>query len=282
MAAPPTTPEPGKGPGYYEDLINRVDTRIEEGGAAAEAPHPTTPVGPLPFVCHNHSLLALFFAADGEVPPVMASCACCIDVGPLRRRQRFYVFFFVMALTFFTYGEVLACPAPFPAHPWTGQTDSLHLRAHKGRSRLSLAVMASSLARSSFIHLAPPPATLSNTALSLILSITYPCTPYAHPHPHPHPRNYRTSFRTVQLVAGLPGATGRRLGLLRLLPRRSPTVVLPEECAPSHLTHHERTVPDPQGEEERTERAAARGAYGEEGGGGVQDSGGRSVFYIGR
>ena len=105
MAAPATTPEPGKGPGYYEDLINRVDTRIEEGGAAAEAPHPTTPVGPLPFVCHNHSLLALFFAADGEVPPVMASCACCIDVGPLRRRQRFYVFFFVMTLTFFTYGN---------------------------------------------------------------------------------------------------------------------------------------------------------------------------------
>ena len=125
MASPLATPEPGKGPGYYEDLINRVDTRIEEGGAAAEAPHPTTPVGPLPFVCHNHSLLALFFAADGEVPPVMASCACCIDVGPLRRRQRFYVFFFVMALTFFTYGEVLACPAPFPAHPWTNRFPAL-------------------------------------------------------------------------------------------------------------------------------------------------------------
>lgn len=86
MAADPATAAQPK-EGYYEDLIARVDATVAQGdggGAGYEASQDR--VSLFEFVSHNHSLLAICFAANGEVPPVQAGCGCCVDVGPLSRR----------------------------------------------------------------------------------------------------------------------------------------------------------------------------------------------------
>ena len=78
-----------KDPGYYEDLIARVDTTLAQGEGAGVGEGYEASTGRVSlweFISHNHSLLSICFAANGEVPPVQAGCGCCVDVGPLSRR----------------------------------------------------------------------------------------------------------------------------------------------------------------------------------------------------
>jgi hypothetical protein len=49
------------------------------------------------YVLFSHSVTGLCFAAEGEAPPIFLPC-CCIDVGILSRRQRFYILFATAAM----------------------------------------------------------------------------------------------------------------------------------------------------------------------------------------
>mmetsp|Transcript_49426 Transcript_49426/g.77232 ORF Transcript_49426/g.77232 Transcript_49426/m.77232 type:complete len:217 (-) Transcript_49426:229-879(-) len=55
------------------------------------------------FLCHSHTLLALYFAGPEEAPSVLLPCACCTGgvTKGVTRRHRFFLFFFVLISVFF-------------------------------------------------------------------------------------------------------------------------------------------------------------------------------------